>query len=326
MGEVSAGNKQLMSEIPTGFSFENYQRNAMMDVYAARQEELKASMGIVGGVENKRAETTTANSSAATTKMLAKKTGTTICGIVTKDAVVLGADTRATGGETIVEKDCEKIHKIADNIWCCGAGTAADTEYTTELTRSQLEILRMETHALNSPLDLRVVAALTRLKRMLFRYQGYISAALILGGVDNVQGPQLYSIHPHGSTGRFTYIAMGSGSLAAMSILENGWRPDMSEADGVTLVKRAIAAGIFNDLGSGSTISINVIRTDGTVDDTRRCETPNDLAPYRNAIRHSSRFTIPNGTTPVLKSSFTPHSNAATLADVTVTEGDEMEE
>jgi 20S proteasome subunit beta 2 len=79
----------------------------------------------------------------------ATKTGTTIAGIVFKarqfcgrsaasllmgsrqDGVVLGADTRSTNGDTVADKNCEKIHYIAPNIYCCGAGTAADTEAVT---------------------------------------------------------------------------------------------------------------------------------------------------------------------------------------------------
>ena len=52
----------------------------------------------------------------------ATKTGTTIVGLVFKDGIVLGADTRATGGSTVCDKNCEKIHYIAPNIRCCGAG------------------------------------------------------------------------------------------------------------------------------------------------------------------------------------------------------------
>ena len=52
----------------------------------------------------------------------AHKTGTTIVGMVYSGGVVLGADTRATEGSTICDKNCEKIHYIAPNIWCCGAG------------------------------------------------------------------------------------------------------------------------------------------------------------------------------------------------------------
>lgn len=38
---------------------------------------------------------------------------------------MLGADTRATAGTIVAEKSCSKIHYIAPNMYCCGAGTAA---------------------------------------------------------------------------------------------------------------------------------------------------------------------------------------------------------
>ena len=147
----------------------------------------------------------------------AKKTGTTIVGVVYKDGVVLGADTRATSGSEVAEKNCEKIHYLAPNMYCCGAGTAADTEMVTQMISSQLELLRMNTHSAS-----RVTTACTLLKRRLFRYQGYISAALILGGCD-LNGPAVYQIHPHGSTAKLNYTTMGSGSLAAMAIFESSW-------------------------------------------------------------------------------------------------------
>ena len=100
------------------------------------------------------------------------KTGTTIAGAVFKGGVVLGADTRATAGTIVAQKNCEKIHYIAPNIYCCGAGTAADTENVTEMISSQLTLMR-----LNTKTESRVVMALTRLKRYLFRYMGYVSAA-----------------------------------------------------------------------------------------------------------------------------------------------------
>ena len=42
---------------------------------------------------------------------------------------------------------------------------------------------------------------------------------------------------------------MGSGSLAAMGVFEDGWKPDMTLEEGKKLVRDAIAAGVFNDLG-----------------------------------------------------------------------------
>lgn len=70
------------------------------------------------------------------------------------------------------------------------------------------------------------MTALRMLKQLLFRYQGYISAALVLGGVD-LNGPTLHTVYPHGSTDKLPYVTMGSGSLAAMSVFESRYKPDM---------------------------------------------------------------------------------------------------
>merc|ERR1711957_515 len=96
----------------------------------------------------------------------------------------------------------------------------------------------------------RVCTVVRRLSTMLFKHQGYIDCALVLGGVDN-QGPHLYQIYPHGSTDMLPFTTMGSGSLAAMAVLESEYNEDMSVEEGKALVAKAIRAGIFNDLGSG---------------------------------------------------------------------------
>ena len=68
--------------------------------------------------------------------------------------------------------------------------------------------------------QVRVVAAQRMVKQMLFRYQGHIGTYLIMGGVD-VTGPALYEIAAHGSTSKVPFCTMGSGTLAAMSVLES---------------------------------------------------------------------------------------------------------
>ena len=201
---------------------------------------------------------------------------------------------RATAGSEVADKNCEKIHYLAPNIYCCGAGTAADTEKTTELIASQLELLRLSTGTQS-----RVVAAVTLLKRMLFKYQGHIGAALVLGGVD-CTGPGLYQIYPHGSTSKLPYVTMGSGSLAAMSVFETEYKDGMDEAGAVALVKNAIRAGIFNDLGSGSNVDVTIIRAGGASEAIRGYETPNDTAPLRGAYARPKALIPPAAATAVL--------------------------
>ncbi len=226
---------------------------------------------------------------------MAQKTGTTIAGIVFKDGVVLGADTRATAGSIVADKNCEKIHYIARNIYCCGAGTSADTEATTAMVSSQVELHRLATQQ-RTP---RVVTACTLLKQFLFSRGGNVSAYLVLGGVDRT-GPSLYTVAAHGSTDRLPFVTMGSGSLAAMAVFEDQWRENLDLDAAVALVQRAIMSGVENDLGSGGNVDITIITAAGA--DIRR----NSLTPNERPYRRPAGYDYPRGTTAVLSESFQP--------------------
>jgi len=169
---------------------------------------------------------------------------------------------------------------------------------TTDLISSQLEL-----HRLNTERQVPVVCANNILKQMLFRYQGHISAALVLGGVDKY-GPHIYSIHPHGSADKLPYATMGSGSLAAMSVFESRWRPDLNEEEAKLLVRDAIASGIFNDLGSGSNVDLCVIRKDST-EYLRNFELANKKG------ERQLNYSFPKGSTPLLHT---------TIKDLQITE------
>jgi len=134
-----------------------------------------------------------------------------------------------------------------------------------------------------------VVTAMTMLKQHLYRYQGHIGAALVLGGVD-VTGPHLFTIHPHGSTDKLPYVTMGSGSLAAMAVFESAWKPNMTREQALQLVTAAISAGIFNDLGSGSNIDACVITSAGT-EMLRNFVKPNER------VEKERKYTFRRGTT-----------------------------
>ncbi|PGH05182.1 20S proteasome subunit beta 2 [Blastomyces parvus] len=215
----------------------------------------------------------------------ATSTGTTIVGCIFDGGVVIAADTRATSGPIVADKNCEKLHYISPKIWCAGAGTAADTEFTTALISSNLEL-----HALSTGRTPRVVTCMTMLKQHLFRHQGHIGAYLVVAGVDPT-GVGLYTVHAHGSTDKLPYVTMGSGSLAAMSVFETMWRPSMNKDDAVKLCSEAIKAGIFNDLGSGSNVDVCVIYQDKPTLLLRNYIKPNERGQKERSYRFAKGTT-----------------------------------
>lgn len=212
-----------------GFNFDNYQRN----------------------------ETVIKPQNIKTPNCFAPKKGTTICGAVCKDVVIQAADSRATGGSTVMDKDCMKLHYMAPNIYIAGAGTAADCDWVTKKMEAELKVLRLNTNR-----ESLVSTAFTRLSNDLFPYGGQIGAHLIMGGID-CNGKHIVEINADGYLSSNAFSSLGSGSLAADGVLEARYKEDMTEEEGKELVADAISAGIMHDCGSGSTVNIVVIRKDG---------------------------------------------------------------
>ena len=186
-----------------------------------------------------------------TVNKMAKKTGTTICGLIYDGGVVLAADTRATAGSFIADKSCFKLHLLLDHIWCAGAGVAADLEHVTMRMAADLRVFQAKLKSL-----VRVETAVTRLCNHLVQYMGHISVALIIGGINPDSKPSLWYVSAEGHAHQLPYLAMGSGGLFATSVLERKYRNSMPEQEAMDLAADAIEAGVINDLGSGTMVDV----------------------------------------------------------------------
>lgn len=232
-----------------------------------------------------------------------RSTGTTIAGCVVAGGtvVLLGADTRATNGQMVADKTCFKIHTLGRNVACCGAGTAGDLDAMTRQLKYSLALQCLQEDSIGNfdsarrlfitrksnpimeqeessgiwvrPVSFSRVCRL--LRDTLYEAGGNLGAYLIVGGVDSFQKndhnricgrvARLVAIHPHGSMDVVPYAALGSGGMAAMAVLEQRYRPDMTVEEGMVLIQQAITAGIRNDMGSGSQVDLCVIQ--GAEDD-----------------------------------------------------------
>jgi 20S proteasome subunit beta 2 len=183
----------------------------------------------------------------------------------------------------VADKRCEKIHCIAPNVWCCGAGTSADLEATTRLVQYSMALESLQESSVGNDnttiinhdkggillQPVCVSAACRLLRNICYQGGGSLGVNLILGGYDvqcNNSTGRLVAIHPHGSMDVVPYSALGSGGLAAMAVLESRYSPNLTRSEGIELVKQAVVAGIENDLGSGSQVDLCVLGPGGSVD------------------------------------------------------------
>jgi 20S proteasome subunit beta 2 len=212
-----------------------------------------------------------ASTKGSTIKATLRSTGTTIAGLTLRDGtVILGADTRATDDRMVADKYCSKIHALVDRqVYACGAGTSGDLEALTRQVRFELQLQRLHQESIGnakvvaSDVGTDVDASLTSqvislLKNRLYEAAGSLGANLIIGS--RADG-SLIALHPHGSMEKVPYAALGSGGLAAMGVLEDGYSPTLTLEKAKKLVMAAIQAGIDNDLGSGSQVDLCILHS-----------------------------------------------------------------
>lgn len=186
------------------------------------------------------------------------KTGTTTVGLVFKDGVVLGSESRVSEGYFIASKTGQKVLKIADHIGMTIAGTVADAQAMVDQARALIKLYYLDRNRL-----IPVKAAAKLIANILFDQRPfYFQTALIVGGIDSA-GPHIYSLDAAGSLIEDKYTSTGSGSVMAYGVLEDSFRENLNRDEAVETVVRAIRAAIQRDVFSGNRINIAVITKKG---------------------------------------------------------------
>ena len=191
------------------------------------------------------------------------KTGTTCLALRFDGGVIIAADKRVSAGYRVGK--AQKIHMLTKEkddklIGLAIAGMVSDAMSLVDLMRSELKLYKFE-----NGYSATTKAAATLLGVILHsgyrRYQPYWTQ-LIIAGQDK-DGGAVYSIDPSGAVSKDDYVVIGSGSLFALSKLEDGWKEGITKDEAKALAIRAIKLAASRDLYSGDGIMVNVITADG---------------------------------------------------------------
>ncbi|HZA43642.1 MAG TPA: archaeal proteasome endopeptidase complex subunit beta [Nitrososphaeraceae archaeon] len=187
------------------------------------------------------------------------KKGTTTCALTCSDGVVLAADTRASAGFFIADRNVMKIQKVDRHLGMTIAGGVADAQNLVDIMRYNANIYRISNRKL-----MPVHSAARLCSNVLFnqRYFPYY-VQIIMAGYDSEEVAKIYNIDLFGSMTTEKFISTGSGSPVAYGYLESEFRDDLKVDDGYKLAIRAIAAAIRRNAGTGDGINVVIVDKDG---------------------------------------------------------------
>ncbi|XP_017107393.1 proteasome subunit beta type-6-like [Drosophila bipectinata] len=185
-------------------------------------------------------------------------TGTTIMAMEYADGVVLGADSRTSAGIFVANKITDKLTKVADKIYCCRSGSAADTQAVADLVTNNLYY--GENHCGKPPT---VWEAACEFRYLCYNFRDALLASIIVAGYDDEKGGQVYSIPLGGMLVRDPCAVGGSGSSYIFGYVHDQWRPGFSREQCVQFIRKCIRLAIHHDGSSGGVTRIAIITKDG---------------------------------------------------------------
>jgi proteasome beta subunit len=185
-------------------------------------------------------------------------TGTTTMGLVCRDGIVLGTDTRATLGTFVAHKHAKKVYQIDDHLAMTIAGGVADAQTVVEVLRANSKLYRFEK---GLPIPVSAVARLAANLLFSSRYYPFILQSII-GGIDD-GGAHIFALDPLGSVTEEKCVSTGSGSPVAYGVLEPGYKEGMAVKDAIPLVVKAVNSAMKRDSASGDSFDVAVISKEG---------------------------------------------------------------
>lgn len=171
---------------------------------------------------------------------------------------LIAADSRTSSSVYVANRIADKIWPIAKNIYSAKAGTSSDTQFLLQSAKNYIGQFAVE---YNDKPPVKVAARI--LQQFQYEYKNYLSATLIVGGVDNFEGPCIYSVGMGGTTLKQDIALNGSGSVFIQGYIDKYFKKNMTKQEAKEFLKNAISMAIHKDTSSGGIIRMVDITKEG---------------------------------------------------------------
>jgi len=184
--------------------------------------------------------------------------GTTCLAFKFKHGVMVATDSRATAGGYIASQEVKKVIEINPFLLGTMAGGAADCQFWERVLAKECRL-----YELRNKERISVAAASKLLANMVYQYKGMgLSMGTMVCGWDK-KGPGLYYVDDGGQRLEGSLFSVGSGSLFAYGVLDEGYSPDLSVEAAKELATRSIYHATYRDAASGGFVNLYHMKETG---------------------------------------------------------------
>lgn len=183
---------------------------------------------------------------------------TSIAALKFKDGIVFAADSKTTTGAYVSSRASEKINKLTDNIYILRCGSAADSQTIQKYCKHYIDFLSLQTGYKPS-----VKSAAHIISTLIYANRGFLSSDVIIGGIDDELGIQIYQVMMDGFVHQQEWALDGSGTEYVMGLIDHAYKPNMSKEECCQLATKLIELSIGRDSKSGGIIRYVIMTKDG---------------------------------------------------------------
>ena len=185
--------------------------------------------------------------------------GTTCLAFKFQGGVVVCTDSRATAGGYIASQTVKKVIEINKFLLGTMAGGAADCQFWERVLSERCRL-----YELRNKRRISTRAASKMLANMVYQYKGMgLSMGTMVCGWDDKGGPALYYVDDGGQRLEGTLFSVGSGSMYAYGVLDEGYNYELTREEALELGERAIYHATYRDAASGGFVNRYIMTKDG---------------------------------------------------------------
>ena len=190
--------------------------------------------------------------------------GATAVGITFDSGVVFASEKRIAYGNFLVSKNTKKTYTLTDKVGTSVAGLVADMQILVLQIKALAKIRKME---LKRDIPQNSIAKM--MSNMMYERRFFpLLTQVIVGGV--VGKPSIFTLDPLGSVLPDDYAAVGTGAEMALGVLDQQFKPNLTEKEATELAIKSVKAATMRDSFSGDGIDVLVITKQGTKEFTEK--------------------------------------------------------